>query len=224
MKFILRASSCVVIIIAMIMAVQWKTSADDPKPLEADTVYEQANQAVTYIRVLGEYKNVRSVGSGVIVSASGEMLTAYHVIDNAASYEVMLPDGQIVTDVKLIASNESKDIALMQLSPPKKGKSYPYVTLRKDVLKHGEKVFAIGYPLKETPIITEGIVNSPAAVINNRERILTSAQIVSGMSGGALLDQKGQLSGIISGSLRSMDGIHLIINMNDILELYKQKK
>jgi len=224
MKFILRASSCVVIIIAMIMAVQWKTSADDPKPLEADTVYEQANQAVTYIRVLGEYKNVRSVGSGVIVSASGEMLTAYHVIDKAASYEVVLPDGQIVTDVKLIASNESKDIALMQLAPPKKGKSYPYVTLRKDVLKHGEKVFAIGYPLKETPIITEGIVNSPAAVINNRERILTSAQIVSGMSGGALLDQKGQLSGIISGSLRSMDGIHLIINMNDILELYKQKK
>jgi len=224
MKFILRASSCVVIIIAMIMAVQWKTSADDPKPLEADTVYEQANQAVTYIRVLGEYKNVRSVGSGVVVSASGEMLTAYHVIDNAASYEVVLPDGQIVTDVKLIASNESKDIALMQLAPPKQGKSYPYVTLRKDALKHGEKVFAIGYPLKETPIITEGIVNSPAAVINNRERILTSAQIVSGMSGGALLDQKGQLSGIISGSLRSMDGIHLIINMNDILELYKQTK
>jgi serine protease Do len=224
MKFILRASCFLVVIVAMVLAVQWKTSANDPKPLEAVSVYEQGGAAVAYIRVLGEYNNVRSVGSGVIISGSGEMLTAYHVIKNATSYEVVLPDGRTITDVKLVASNESKDIALMQLPAPKKDKAYSYVTLRKDVLKHGEKVYAIGYPLKETAIITEGIVNTPAADINNRSRILTSAQIVSGMSGGALLDQKGQLSGIISGSLRSMDGIHLIINMEDILDLYGEKK
>lgn len=51
-------------------------------------------------------------------------------------------------------------------------------------LRHGEAVYALGYPLKNTAIITEGIVNTPAADINGRSRILTSAQVASGMSGG----------------------------------------
>ncbi|MFD2876769.1 hypothetical protein ACFTAO_13560 [Paenibacillus rhizoplanae] len=46
-------------------------------------------------------------------------------------------------------------------------------------------MYALGYPLKNTAIITEGIVNTPAADINGRSRILTSAQVASGMSGGA---------------------------------------
>lgn len=209
-----------VIVIAMILTVHWRTSASNSAPLQAVEVYEQSSAAIVYIRALGEYNNIRSTGSGVIVSKDGELLTAYHVVKNAVSYEIVLPEGQVITGARLVASDEGKDTALMQLPAPKKGESYPYVLLRKQPLKHGEKVFAIGYPLKDTPIITEGIVNSPAAAINNRERILTSAQIVSGMSGGALLDQKGQLSGVISGSLRSMDGIHLIINIDDVLELY----
>lgn len=222
MKPIIRAGCFLVIVIAMIVTVHWRTSASNSEPLQAVEVYEQGSAAIVYIRALGEYNNIRSTGSGVIVSKDGELLTAYHVVKNATSFEIVSPEGRVITGAKLVAYDEGKDTALMKLSAPKKGESYPYVLMRKQPLKHGEKVFAIGYPLKDTPMITEGIVNTPAAVINNRERILTSAQIVSGMSGGALFDQKGQLSGVISGSLRSMDGIHLIINIDDVLALYAQ--
>ncbi|WP_054939956.1 S1 family peptidase [Paenibacillus ihuae] len=115
---------------------------------------------------------------------------------------------------------EHKDIAVLDLPSPAAAKladnAYSYLEMRTEAVKHGEAVFALGYPLKNTSIITEGIINTPAAEINGRSRILTSAQVVSGMSGGPLMDAHGRLAGIISGSLRTMNNIHLIINMDDL--------
>ncbi|MNC45218.1 Serine protease Do-like HtrA [compost metagenome] len=134
-----------------------------------------------------------------------------------------MADGTVISPVKVTKYDELKDVAVLALPDPAamkvKGNVYPYLNMRKDAVKHGEAVFALGYPLKNTPIITEGIVNSPDAEINGRSRILTSAQVASGMSGGPLIDAHGQLAGIISGSLRTMNNIHLIINMEDLRSL-----
>ena len=77
-------------------------------------------------------------------------------------------------------------------------------------------MFAIGYPMKETKIITEGIVSSPQAPVNGRNRILISAQVASGMSGGPVLDKNGDVVGVISGSLRTMNNIHLVVDMDTV--------
>ncbi|GBG09131.1 serine protease [Paenibacillus agaridevorans] len=195
-----------------------KAEADAPAPYNAELTFEQAEKSVFYLRALRSDGTVRSVGSGVVIDSKGTAATAYHVVKDADDLEAVFEDGRVVTGIKTKQFDELTDAALLTLpdSWTKQGKSQAYIPVRKAEVKHGERVFALGYPLKNTVIITEGIVNSPNAEINGRERILTSAQIASGMSGGPLVDEKGNLIGIISGSLRTMNNIHLAVDMGDL--------
>lgn len=201
-----------------------RAEAEVPSPFSAEETFEQAENAVFYLRALGGDGTLRSVGSGVVIDSKGMAATAYHVVKGASNLEAVFEDGRAVTGIKVLQFDELTDAAILSFpgSEAKKGTNPAYLPLRKGEVKYGERVFAIGYPLKNTVIITEGIVNSPKAEINGRDRILTSAQIVSGMSGGPVIDQKGNLVGIISGSLRSMNNIHLVIDMDDLRTLIAQ--
>lgn len=197
--------------------------ADAPVVYNAEQIYGRSYAALFYIRVLQSDGTVASAGTGVTVSPDGTAVTACHVVKQAARIEGTFPDGRTVGPIEVLSFDEATDVAIVKLPDPvdSNGQSKPYETLaiRETAVKHGEKVFALGYPIKNTPIITEGIVNTPKAEINGRDRILTSAQIASGMSGGPLLDQQGRLSGIISGSMRTMNNIHLVIDMKDVRSL-----
>lgn len=196
------------------------SQASVPDSYNAKESYALARSAMLYLRVMGSSEAVKAVGSGVIISSDGTAVTAYHVVKGGERIEGVLSDGRTIGPITVTAYDELTDAAILKLPPAKaaKGKkeAYPFLPLREPKLAHGEKIFALGYPMKDTPVITEGIVNHPNAEVNGRGRILTSAQIVSGMSGGPVLDEQGRLSGIVSGSMRTMPGIHLVINMDDV--------
>lgn len=196
------------------------TKADTPELYNAEQSFVLAQNALLYIRILGPDDTLKSTGSGVILTPEGLAATAYHVVKGAQRIEAVLKDGRTLSPIKVLSYNEQADVAILQLPELKMLKAkvdkYQSLAIRDEAVRFGEKLFALGYPLKDTPVITEGIVNNPQAMINGRSRILTSAQIVSGMSGGPVLDQYGHLAGIISGSLRTMDNIHLVIDMNDL--------
>jgi S1-C subfamily serine protease len=187
----------------------------------AEDIYEQYCGAVFYIRALQDDGTLLATGSGVVISTDGLAATAYHVIAGAEQVEAVLHDGSVVTGIEVRGYDELTDAGILKLPvavDPETGDAQPYeaLTVREPKVRPGEQVFAIGYPLKNTPIITEGIINSPDAEINGRSRILTSAEVVSGMSGGPLIDRHGRLAGVISGSLRTMDNIHLAISTEDL--------
>ncbi|KAA8997245.1 trypsin-like peptidase domain-containing protein [Paenibacillus spiritus] len=202
-------------------------SADQEEIRSAVQSYDQANSATLYLRVLGSDGKLQAAGSGAIISAGGSALTAYHVVKGGSRVEAVMNDGRSVGPVKVASYDETEDIAVLELPDPQSAKlpsgAYPYLTVRTEALKFGETVYALGYPLKSTPIITQGIINNPRAKINGRDRILTSAQIVSGMSGGPLIDGSGKLAGTISGSLRTMDNIHLVVDTEAIRRLLPAK-
>lgn len=191
-----------------------RTEAEQPARYGADEIYAKSSSSIVYVCNLSDYGTVRSVGTGVIVSEHGLVLTAYHVVSVAGSLEAVLQDGRTIADVQVEAYDEADDLALLKLPASGKSERYKALPIHSGIVKSGEQVFAIGYPLKGTPVITQGIVNSPDADINGRSRILTSAQIVSGMSGGPLIDRQGFVVGLISGSLRTMPGIHLVVGMD----------
>lgn len=194
--------------------------ADTQAEYRAEDIYARAHQAMFYVRVLNEDQTVKSVGSGAIIAADGTASTAYHVVKDATRIEAVLSDGRTVSPVQVLDYDERTDAAVIKLpAPAAKEPAYTVLEVREPSLQHGERIFAMGYPLKETPIITEGIVNHPTATINGRSRILVSSEIVSGMSGGPLLDEQGRLAGVISGSLRTMNNIHLGISMEDLKAL-----
>ncbi|MDF2670383.1 MAG: trypsin-like serine protease with C-terminal domain [Paenibacillus sp.] len=198
-------------------------NADTPVQYNAEQIYERSENAIFYIRVLREDGSVKSTGTGVLLSQDGLAATAYHVVKGAERIDGAFNDGRIVSTIEVLNVDEEKDIAILKLPDPQadagKEAVYEALEIRENQVKHGEKMYAIGYPLKNTPIITEGIINSPKAEINGRDRILTSVQVVSGMSGGPIIDIQGRLIGIISGSLRTMNNIHLVVDIEDLRSL-----
>jgi len=208
------------------MAVWLNAEADAPVTYNAEDIFEQGGQTVLYIRVLREDDSLKATGTGVVLSPDGLAATAYHVVKGAERIEGMLPDGRVISRIEVLAYDEQTDAAIVRLPAPDDGKkgAYAYLPVREPAVRYGENVFAIGYPMANTPIITEGIVNSPRAEVNGRSRILTSAQIASGMSGGPVIDRYGRVAGIISGSLRTMNNIHLVIGMDDIRMLLDAHK
>ncbi len=203
------------------------TRATTPDKHDAKESYELAQNALLYLRVMNSSDTVKTVGSGVIVSPGGTAVTAYHVVKGGERIEGVLIDGTVIGPIQVQRYDELTDAAILQLPSPKtvklKGGAYPALPLREPALRHGDRLYALGYPMKDTPIITEGIVSHPGAQVNGRARILTTAAIVSGMSGGPVLDEQGRLSGIISGSMRTMNGIHLVISMEDVRSLLDKK-
>lgn len=191
---------------------------EEPSVYNAEGIYELVEESIFYLRILREDNSVMAVGTGVVLLRNGIAATAYHVIDGAERMEAIFNDGRIVNEIEIVATDPLKDMAILRLSAQELTftEGYEEIAIREEAVKHGEEIFAIGYPLKDTSIITKGIINSPAAEINGRKRILTSAQIASGMSGGPVLDQSGELIGIISGSLRNMNNIHLVIDTEDL--------
>lgn len=214
------------ILMALLLAINGfsVSQADSPPRYQAEELYSHAEEAVFYVRVLREDGTLKDVGTGFLIRPDGTALTAYHVVEEAVQVECVLNDQSTVIG-QVTARNEAADTAVLKLEQPADNagvqRTYPFIPLRAGQMKHGGKAFAIGFPMKGTKIITEGIVNAPRASINGRDRLLISAELVNGMSGGPLLDEHGEAAGILSGSLRTMSGIHLAVSAEDAAAVVK---
>lgn len=137
-----------------------------------------------------------SLGSGVIVSPEGYILTNNHVIESADEIEVALADGRKVA-AKLIGTDPETDLAVIKIGL----KNLPAITLgRLETTKVGDVVLAIGNPFGVGQTVTMGIVSALGRNhlgINTFENFIqTDAAINPGNSGGALVDSAGNLLGI----------------------------
>ncbi|WP_420994421.1 Do family serine endopeptidase [Cupriavidus sp. 30B13] len=139
---------------------------------------------------------VSSLGSGVIVSAEGYILTNHHVVDGADEIEVALTDGR-KANAKVVGSDPETDLAVLKITL----KDLPAITLgRIENVKVGDVVLAIGNPFGVGQTVTMGIVSALGRShlgINTFENFIqTDAAINPGNSGGALVDAQGNLLGI----------------------------
>jgi serine protease DegQ len=141
------------------------------------------------------------LGSGVIVSSSGYILTNFHVVDGADQIEVALNDGRTLK-ARLAGGDPDTDLAILQIDPDKtKELKLPAITLgQMDNVVVGDVVLAIGNPFGVGQTVTMGIVSALGRShlgINTFENFIqTDAAINPGNSGGALIDSRGNLVGI----------------------------
>jgi Do/DeqQ family serine protease len=138
------------------------------------------------------------LGSGVIVSASGYILTNDHVVEESDAIEVVLNDGRHAK-AKVIGTDPDTDLAILKIDLDR----LPVITLgNADNLRVGDQVLAIGNPFGVGQTVTGGIVSALGRNqlgINTFENFIqTDAAINPGNSGGALVDVSGQLQGINS--------------------------
>ncbi|WP_157268345.1 S1C family serine protease [Azohydromonas aeria] len=144
----------------------------------------------------GPMPQQKGLGSAVIVSSAGYLLTNNHVIDDADDIEVQLPDGR-QAQARLVGADPETDLAVLKIDLPR----LPAITFgATEALQVGDVVLAIGNPFGVGQTVTSGIVSALGRNqlgINTFENFIqTDAAINPGNSGGALVDTRGQLVGI----------------------------
>lgn len=136
-----------------------------------------------------------SAGSGVIISKDGYIVTNNHVVRDADEITVKLNDNREFNG-RIIGLDETTDLALIKVD----AKDLPAITIgNSDDLKLGQWVLAVGNPFNLTSTVTAGIVSAKARSLgaNDIESFIqTDAAINAGNSGGALVNEKGELVGI----------------------------
>ena len=140
----------------------------------------------------------QSLGSGVIVSPDGYILTANHVVDGADEIKVAFGDNKKEYTAKVVGTDPPTDVAVLKIDAT----DLPAITLGdSDQLEVGDVVLAIGNPFGVGQTVTMGIVsalgrNGLAGFNQYQDFIQTDAAINPGNSGGALVDAEGRLVGI----------------------------
>jgi S1-C subfamily serine protease len=135
-----------------------------------------------------------SVGAGTIISPDGFVLTAAHVLQTGESIKLQLPDGKKYP-AKEIRRSEHRDVALLYVADLKDQSCMP---LRKTPAETGESIYAIGSPLgRELSFsISRGIV-SGMRTLDGVSLLQTDASVNPGNSGGPLVDENGNLLGVV---------------------------
>jgi serine protease Do len=164
-----------------------------------------------------QYKQ-QGLGSGVIVSKDGHVLTNHHVAGEADEIKIALNDDREF-EAEVIGSDKLSDMAVLKIKKPPK--DLPVAVMgNSDELEVGESVIAIGSPFGYSNTVTSGIISAKGRTvgINSYENYLrTDASINPGNSGGALVDLDGKLVGIntaIASRTGASHGIGFAIPIN----------
>jgi Do/DeqQ family serine protease len=141
----------------------------------------------------------RGVGSGVLVSADGSILTNHHVVDGAEKITVLMSDNKSY-DAKIVGTDQPSDLAVLKIE----GANFPFLNLgNSDSVRVGDIVLAIGNPLGIGQTVTAGIISAKGRRTglsdgSFEDFLQTDAPINRGNSGGALVNLNGELIGINS--------------------------
>ncbi len=162
--------------------------------------------AVVFVKCLrdsherGKKTSEEIMGSGVLISPGGEMLTNWHVVDKATEVRCLLYDGRPF-DGKVLGKDKDTDLALVQLQIPPDAPPLPYAILGDSTrLKEGDFVMAMGAPWGLSRSVSMGIVSCTNRYLPESGEyslwLQTDASISPGNSGGPLINTDGEIVGI----------------------------
>jgi serine protease Do len=180
-------------------------------------------------------QEVKSLGSGFLISADGYVISNAHVIGNAAKVVVTMTDGT-KHDAQIIGTDDLTDVALLKIS----GNNFPFIKLgNSDEVIVGEWAIALGNPfglfdINDKPTVTVGVISSIGLNFPNldgrsyRGMIQTDAAINSGNSGGALVNANAEVIGvntfIYTGGGQGSIGIGFAIPVNRVKKVVDELK
>ena len=185
------------------------------EPLTAQEIYRLVNPSV--VQVMVEVGNKMSLGTGVIFTEDGYILTNYHVVEGGSDCYIALDTGKSY-QASYVAGDPVSDLAVLKVD----GRGLPSAEYgESDLLTVGDKVYAIGNPLgyELWGTMTDGIVSAVDRDVQVDGRtmtlIQTNAALNSGNSGGPLINEYGQVVGLnvikMSSSYFSIEGLGFAI-------------
>lgn len=199
----MRASQ---IFLAFTLGVRLIAAQQMAPTLDASAIFSRA-KAATVIILAGEGAGrLHAIGTGVLISPDGVLLTALHNVKDAAEVQVRLVTGEVFDNVQLLGSDERRDVAALKISAGELPVLIPGDSTR---LIQGDPVYAITNSDGLNWSATQGIFSAmrPADEVpgagSGFRMLQFTAPVAPGSSGGALMDRSGALVGIITKGMQS---------------------
>ncbi len=176
--------------------------------LNAEEISRKCASSVFYIEVYGFNGQPMSLGSGFFITEDGVAVTNYHVVANGYNFIIMTTNGKIYKDIKIIDFDKDNDVALIKVE----GGPFPYLkTESYSKIAQGQTVFAIGSPEGLSNTLSQGIISNTLRRVDDIDFIQISVPISNGSSGGALINEYGNVIGIVSAGIGSDGDLNLAV-------------
>ena len=221
MNFIQRTKINYLLVISITIFLSWVFFSSDK-----DRYVSAAENSIESVVTIYSYNNNRNysnnnIGSGVVFSKGGYIVTNFHIISGNKFIKIKLNDGQEF-DAKIIGGDANADIAVLKIKSNEQLK--PINISDSNELKIGDKVLAIGNPYGIGISVSSGIISATGRDYGNPylELIQTDAAINPGNSGGALINENGNLIGIntkIFSRTGGFQGLGFAIPSNNIVQI-----
>ena len=163
-----------------------------PTVKDAVTIARECSPAVFFVEICDASGRPIQTGSGFFIDSSGVAVTNYHVIDGGSSATAVLTNGERHAVLGVYDCSPELDLALLKID----GSGFPVLETCNDAPPAGATVYAIGSPNGLDNSISQGIVANPARSVDGIDYIQFTAPISSGSSGGALINDMGQVIGV----------------------------
>jgi S1-C subfamily serine protease len=183
-----------------------------PAPAFSETAYAAVRSSLVLVETKGgpiasaspgASPEADGLGSGVIVSGAGDILTSLHVVENSSSIEVTFADGT-KSPAEVVASEPENDIAVIRATQPP-ATIAPAILGNPGAVREGDEVFAIGNPFGLVGSISAGVVSGLDRSFKrpNSDQVLhgliqVDTAVNPGNSGGPLVDRDGRVIGIVA--------------------------
>ncbi|MCK8490813.1 MULTISPECIES: S1C family serine protease [Spirosoma] len=157
-------------------------------------------------------------GSGFMLTADGYMVTNNHIVRGADSVYVQSPAGEVYK-ARVVHADQTYDLAFLQLCDDSAFRALPSLpySFENSQSDLGERVFTLGYPREEI-VYGEGYLSSGTGYRGDTTAYQVAIGVNPGNSGGPLLDEKGNVIGIISGKQTTSEGVSFAVKTNYLLK------
>lgn len=207
---------CIKIIVISFINIIILSNEISSQSLSAEKIYKKVSDAVVVIYAYDSNNKRSSQGSGVVINDNGYVVTNYHVLAFNDRLEV-LHNNEIVPFVDIIGIDVEKDILILKIDE----KKFPAIKIGDSKsLNIGQRVYAIGSPLGFENTISEGIISGLRRYEEaGKDYIQITASISAGSSGGAVVNDKGELIGISTLTATEGQNINFAIPIDDVLDV-----
>jgi serine protease Do len=169
--------------------------------------------------------NVKATGSGLIISSDGLIITNHHVVDNASKYiiEVNTPSGKADYKAEVVQLDKENDLAVLKIKDEafKPFSSLKYAFKENGGIEVGSMVFTIGYPyalagMGKEAKFADGKISAKTGYNGAINSFQSTIPVQPGNSGGPVFNEKGQLIGLISSTIKQADNVSYAVKLNYI--------
>lgn len=180
-------------------------------------IVKEQSDAVVFLRVTS-VGGARRLGSGFLIRHTGEILTNFHLVEDAKTLTVKLKNEDVYDNAAILETDARRDIALIRI----KGWNLPVVNLgNSDPVQVGDRVVAIGNPRGLEQTVTDGLISAIRDTGKGYKLFQMSVPISTGSSGGPLFNMAGEAIGITAAYLEGGQNLNFAIPINYGLALLR---